>query len=244
MRRILLLKQMKKANHLMPRILDMDNLRMAFWKASKGKRYAASVREYQNNLQQNLLNLRDQIESGCIEVGNYRYFKIFEPKERQICASAFPEQVLHHALMNVCHERFEQAQIFDSYASRKGKGVYAALERSKGYTQKCEWYLKLDIRKFFESLHTITTMASGHRRLVSDMPCHWLLLRNMPMLWNLEKTYFCAYKVCLHKGENRVNRGGSWNNKAENCRAANRNNNWPTNRNNNLGFRLALQLIT
>lgn len=63
MRRILLLKQMKKANHLMPRILDMDNLRMAFWKASKGKRYAASVREYQNNLQQNLLNLRDQIES-------------------------------------------------------------------------------------------------------------------------------------------------------------------------------------
>jgi hypothetical protein len=39
-----------------------------------------------------------------------------------------------------------------------------------------------------------------------------------------------------------VNRGGSWNNNAENCRAANRNNNTPTNRNNNIGFRLALQL--
>ncbi|MEO6037619.1 MAG: SUMF1/EgtB/PvdO family nonheme iron enzyme [Saprospiraceae bacterium] len=35
-----------------------------------------------------------------------------------------------------------------------------------------------------------------------------------------------------------MNRGGSWNNNAENCRAANRNNNSPTNRNNNLGFRL------
>ena len=37
---------------------------------------------------------------------------------------------------------------------------------------------------------------------------------------------------------NRVNRGGSWNNNARNCRALNRNNNSPGNRNNNLGFRL------
>jgi len=42
------------------------------------------------------------------------------------------------------------------------------------------------------------------------------------------------------KGSNRVNRGGSWNNNAINCRAANRNNNNPTNRNNNLGFRSVL----
>jgi hypothetical protein len=36
-----------------------------------------------------------------------------------------------------------------------------------------------------------------------------------------------------------VNRGGSWNNNARNCRSANRNNNSPGNRNNNLGLRLA-----
>jgi len=36
-----------------------------------------------------------------------------------------------------------------------------------------------------------------------------------------------------------VNRGGSWNNDdASNFRGANRNNNSPDNRNNNLGFRL------
>ena len=36
-----------------------------------------------------------------------------------------------------------------------------------------------------------------------------------------------------------MNRGGSWNNDASNTRAANRNNNDPGNRNNNIGFRLA-----
>ncbi len=39
-------------------------------------------------------------------------------------------------------------------------------------------------------------------------------------------------------GSNRVNRGGSWNNNAENCAVSNRNSNSPDNRNNNLGFRL------
>ena len=38
---------------------------------------------------------------------------------------------------------------------------------------------------------------------------------------------------------NRVNRGGSWNNNADNCAAGYRNYNNPDNRNNNLGFRLA-----
>lgn len=41
-------------------------------------------------------------------------------------------------------------------------------------------------------------------------------------------------------GSNRVNRGGSWNNDASNCRVANRNNWNPSNTNNNLGFRLSL----
>ena len=39
-------------------------------------------------------------------------------------------------------------------------------------------------------------------------------------------------------GTNRVNRGGSWINDARNCRAPNRNNDPPGNRNHNLGFRL------
>ena len=144
---------MKRANNLLPRIEETDNLRLAFWKASKGKRYAAEVLAYQAQLDERLLLLCKQIQEGVADVGAYRYFKVYEPKERQICASAFGEQVLHHALMNVCHDRFEKAQIYDSYASRKGKGTYAALERAQEFTRRYSWYLKLDVRQFFASIH-------------------------------------------------------------------------------------------
>ena len=144
---------------MLAEIEDMDNLRLAFWKASKGKRYSASVLAYQTRLEENLRALKEDIESGTVEVGDYRYFFVFEPKKREICASAFREQVLHHAMMNRCHFIFERAQIFDSYASRRGKGTYAALDRSKIFCRRYEWYLKLDVRKFFASIdHQILKM--------------------------------------------------------------------------------------
>ncbi len=144
---------MRRANNLLPHIEEMDNLRLAFWKASKGKRYAGSVLAYQKDLERNLEVLQQQIKDGYVEVGDYRYFNVYEPKKREICASAFSEQVLHHALMNVCHDYFDRAQIFDSYASRKGKGTYAAIDRAEKYTNKYAWFLKLDVRKFFASIH-------------------------------------------------------------------------------------------
>jgi hypothetical protein len=136
----------------MEQIADPDNLRLAFWKAQRGKRYSKAVIRYRANLDAHLLQLRQELFDGEVSIGDYHFFKVYDPKERDICAPAFREQVLHHALMNVCHTHFERKQIHDSYASRKGKGTYAAIDRAKGYTLKYGYYLKLDVRKFFGSL--------------------------------------------------------------------------------------------
>lgn len=42
---------MKRVGFLIERIADMDNLRLAFYKAQKGKRGKREVIEYRNNLQ-------------------------------------------------------------------------------------------------------------------------------------------------------------------------------------------------
>lgn len=154
---------MKRANNLVPRIVEPENLRLAYWKARKGKTWAREVTAYRDGLENNLLRLREQILSGEVEVGNYRFFQVYDPKERQICAGSFSEQVLHHALMNVCHEYFERAQVFDSYASRPGKGVHAALKRAIVFNRPGRWFLKLDVRKFFASIHHQTVQEQLER---------------------------------------------------------------------------------
>ena len=69
--------------------------------------------------------------------------------------------------MNVCHPYFERQQIFDSYASRKQKGTYAALARAAGFNRKFTWFLQLDVRKYFDSIHH-GVMRSQLCRLFKD----------------------------------------------------------------------------
>lgn len=59
---------------------------------------------------------------------------------------------MQHTVMNICHQRFEKVQINDSYASRIGKGTHAALEKSWMNSCKYLWFLKLDVRKYFDHI--------------------------------------------------------------------------------------------
>jgi len=99
-----------------------------------------------------------------VDVGHYHFFTVHDPKERVICAASFPERVLHHAIMNVCEPVLERYAIPDSYACRTGKGMHAAVLRAQGFTQQYQWYLKLDIRKYFDSIDQETLLALLERR--------------------------------------------------------------------------------
>ncbi len=144
---------MKRKGNLIGDIVDLNNLYEAYYKSAKGKHFDVNVISYQANLYQNLCLLSKQILSGSVDIGHYHYFTIYEPKERLICAASFPERVLHHAIMNVCHPIFDNYQIEDSYATRVGKGQYKAIERVKQYTDNNIYFAKLDVRKYFDSVN-------------------------------------------------------------------------------------------
>jgi RNA-directed DNA polymerase len=158
---------MKRGNQLIEKIADMDNLRHAGWQAAKGKRSSNGVLRYQQTMEQNLLTLQQQILNGKVQVGQYHYFTIYEPKQRLICASPFAQQVLHHALMQVCHPYFERSQVFHSYASRIGKGTHAAVRQAQACSRKYSWFLKLDVQQFFASVHH-DTLKGQLRRLFKE----------------------------------------------------------------------------
>ena len=143
---------MKRHGQLMEAIAEPANLRLAFWKAAKSKRAKADCRAFQERLEENVASLRAELLSGSVAVGEYHTFTIYDPKERTICAASFRERVLHHALMNVCELVLERAAIFDSYACRKGRGQQVAVRRATGYARQNGWFLKMDIRKYFDSI--------------------------------------------------------------------------------------------
>lgn len=143
---------MKRRGNLIEKIADWDNLYEAFRKASRGKRRKAEVKRYAEKLDDNLRELRRQILSGKVQVGAYRHFTIYEPKERIICAAEFRERVLHHAIINVCHDIFDSTLIDSTYATRRGKGLYAAIEKAVYGMTRYKYTLKLDVRKYYDSI--------------------------------------------------------------------------------------------
>ncbi len=140
------------------RIFDFENLCLAFYKAAKGKRDRSEVQVYSRELFANLSRLRQQLERGCPIIGNYRFFTVYDPKMREICAASFEERILHHAVMNICEPVFESYSIHDSYACRRGKGQRKAVLRGQEFSRRYAWYLKLDIRRYFDSIHHTTLL--------------------------------------------------------------------------------------
>lgn len=166
---------MKRAGHLFGQVVRPDNLERAFWKASRGKRARADQRAYAANLGEELARLRQGLLDGTYAVGAYRRFTVYEPKERIICAAAFRERVLHHALMNVLEPWFEKWLVFDTYACRAGKGQLAAVRRAQVFARRYAYFLKCDIRKFFDSVPHEGIEEMLRRKIKDRRVIAWLM---------------------------------------------------------------------
>ncbi len=147
---------MKRVGFLIEKIADISNLYDAYGKACRGKYCQSKVKQYSQNLDDNISLLRKQLLNGDIDVGHYHYFTIYDPKKRLICAADFPERILHHAIVNICLPIFDKKLIDTTYATRKGKGIYAALDEAISACTKYEYAVKLDFRKYYDSvLHSV-----------------------------------------------------------------------------------------
>ena len=158
---------MRRAGNLFEGIIDRENLRLAVNKALRGKRSKVDARRFVSRLDENLDAMRQALLRGDFPVGVSHQFTIFDPKQRLITAPCFRERVLHHSIMNVCEPIFERWLIADTYACRLGKGRIAALQRAQAFSRQFACFLKLDIRKYFESVsHAI--LMERLQRLFKD----------------------------------------------------------------------------
>lgn len=143
---------MKRTGNLFESILDRENLRSAVHKSLKGKRARDDARAWMANLDANLERIAEQLRIATFPVGRAHQFVIHDPKERIITAPCFEERVVHHAIMNICEPHLDRWLIPDTYACRMGKGRVRCLLRARQYAARYGWFLKMDIRKYFDSV--------------------------------------------------------------------------------------------
>lgn len=160
---------------LVEAMADYGNVQKAYNKARKCKRYRKDVLIFTKDKEENLETVRNDILGLSYEPSEYRYFKVYEPKERQIMALPFYDRVVQHAINNVLEPIFNQRFIFHSYACRKTKGMHAAsdtlqewlYEWQKFHPDQPLYAIKADIHHYFQSINH-DVLKAEIRKVIKD----------------------------------------------------------------------------
>ncbi|MEK6951448.1 MAG: reverse transcriptase/maturase family protein, partial [Nanoarchaeota archaeon] len=149
------------------------------------------VIEFSKNKTNNLLQLKNELETFTYKPSPLKRFIIRDPKTRTIHASAFRDRVVYHAVVNILEPIFEKIFIYDSYASRKNKGTHKAIIRFDEFKRKISkngkliknaknnnivqgYVLKADITHYFQTVdHEI--LLSIIKEKIKDENIIWLI---------------------------------------------------------------------
>jgi retron-type reverse transcriptase len=165
---------MKRYGGLWEAVIRWPNLVLAARKAQRGKRNRQEVQQFNFDVENQLLTLAEELDSGTYRPGPFRSHWIARPKPRLISAAPYRDRVVHHALMNVLEPILDRHFHPDSYACRKGRGTHAAADRLQQLMRGHRYAAQCDLRKYFPSIdHGL--LKAAFRRLIKDSKVLWLM---------------------------------------------------------------------
>lgn len=165
-------------------IFTFENLYNAYLYTRNGKRDKECVARYGYYALEATSYLAQALQNRTYKLGGYFKFKVYEPKERIIMAPPFRDRVVQRCLCGqVLEPVIGRHLIFDTYASRKGKGTHAGLNRTEEFMKRHwrkhgldGWIIKGDISQFFDSIE--------HGLLKRDL---YPLLKGYDVWWLITK---------------------------------------------------------
>lgn len=154
--------------------VSYDDLLTAYRVCRQNKNGTANAVAFGLRYEQNLLRLRDEINTRTYTPDRSIAFIVTKPVKREIFAADFRDRIVHHWIALRVEPLLEQAFIDESFNCRKDKGTLAGIkclrdavrEHSANYTSDC-WVLKYDLKGFFMSID---------RQKVTDKLCRFLEL--------------------------------------------------------------------
>lgn len=135
-------------------MVTFENLEDAYKKAKRQKSRKYSVLNFNQYLYSNLELLFTELHT---ETYNPKPANVFEVKEkdkiRKISALQFSDLIVQHLIYKQISPIFESTFSDYSYACRKGKGCHRAAIQTFNYYKNYQYYLKIDIKKYFHNVN-------------------------------------------------------------------------------------------
>lgn len=147
---------MKRKGNLYFQIYDLDNLRLADKKASRGKSYQKGVIEHRKVQEENIVKLHFILRNKEYKTSPYKHFQIKEDKVRDISRLPYmPDRICQHGICNIIEPILTSTFTADTYAAIKGRGLHKAsfaVRKQLNRDPTLKYALKLDVKKFYPSI--------------------------------------------------------------------------------------------
>lgn len=159
---------MKRYGRLWEAICSPENIEKAIELTVKGRKSRRDVRWLLHNREELRVKIREQLLEGSYAFSTMIELTVHEPKERTIrYPGRIEDRIIHHAVFNVLEPIFLSKFTADTYGSVEGRGAVGILKSiSAVLAEHPDWYyVKTDIKKFYESIDHDLLKAQLRRTL-------------------------------------------------------------------------------
>ncbi len=146
---------MRRIGYLYDEVISINNLYLAEKKARIGKKNKKDVREFIENLHDNIFQLHWQLKHSCYKIGKYYHFTIYEPKSRNISKLPYRDRIINHALIRILEPIFIKTFVLHTYSCIKNRGIHLAIRNLRNQLKDEDgttFCLKIDVHKFYPSI--------------------------------------------------------------------------------------------
>jgi len=169
---------MKRVNNIYEEIYQIENLRTAHFKASKGKRHYKEVKKIDKRLNFYLRKIQKMLINETYTTSKYKVKTIHDSgKVRTIhVLPYYPDRIIQWAIMLKLENIFIRSFTKDTYSAIPERGIHKLFYELKSVLKKEKtlYCLKLDICKYYQSIdHTI--LKNLFKRKIKDEKLLYLL---------------------------------------------------------------------
>lgn len=173
---------MKRYGYIYEKVCDIDNIKLAIRKASKGKTKYGIVQKVIGNVDYYAEEVRSMLINKSFSPTPYKEKEIVDGSSGKIRTiqkpSFYPDQIIHWALMLQLEPILMKGMYRYNCGSVPGRGTsygQKSIEKwFKNDKKGMKYCFKMDIKKFYPSIkHNV--LKNAFRQKIKDKDCLWLI---------------------------------------------------------------------